>query len=323
MSSDNSVTRKDHRSLGKIPTQKVQIKERNVKLSSNCQRLKRKIMNISHKKKHIYIYTPNSTFRQQVIFNPTHFREIKTNQKQPQEMCLRISKDFQAKEGKSCRGTPGISPRPNLSQGVLEQVSYQIALCTPASIHPLSHHLRVANVHSTHSAAFSSSSSYGVICCLIFKPLVSIKEKSGGEGCKSLHSTCWGSHSSPSLDPAAKAPVQPQVTVVGEQTRLPRPVNLSILSLSLVCFLSCWHALGSSTTSSVENSFLQDLRVVLKKWFGAKKKGTQLQLCAQPLCFSSTWKYELCKQFIFHIPPVAKSAKADKRGSCTFLHLNY
>lgn len=68
-------------------------------------------------------------------------------------MCLRISKDFQAKEGKSWRGPPGVSPRPNLSQGVLEPVSYETALCTPASIHPLSHHLRGRCVHVSQMCA--------------------------------------------------------------------------------------------------------------------------------------------------------------------------
>lgn len=125
-------------------------------------------------------------------------------------MCLRISKDFQAKEGKSWRGPPGVSPRPNLSQGVLEPVSYETALHTrqhPSTVTPPSWQMRtcVANVHSTHSAASPPSSPHGVICCLIFMPLVSIK-KSGGEGCKSPRSTCSGQPQPPELGPCCQSP---------------------------------------------------------------------------------------------------------------------
>lgn len=144
-------------------------------------------------------------------------------------------------------------------------------LCTPASIHPLSHHLRGRCVHVSQMytpltvqplpppplmALFAAS-----FLCLWF-PLRRSREEKAVNLRVPL---APGSRSLPSSAPAAKAPVQPQVTAVGGQTRLPRPVNLSTLSLSLVCFLSCWHALGSSTTRSVENSFLQDLTVRFKE----------------------------------------------------------
>lgn len=63
----------------------------------------------------------------------------------------------------------------------------------------------------------------------------------------------------------------------------------------------------------VENSFLRDLRVHFKEVVWSSEEGRSVLARRRLSLLFLCMEYELCKQFIFHIPPVASSAKADRR----------
>lgn len=160
----------------------------------------------------------------------------------------------------------------------------------------------------------------GVICCLVFIPLVSIKWKSGVEDCKSLH---VGPVLIPYLrTPPAKATIwawgMADQEEEGKETF--EPFALGPLTRIYFLFLGFVFSAGGTCSAPappglVENSFLQNLTVRFKEVVWSWEEGSSvIALCPACSVFLSTWKYELCKQFIFHIPPVAKPAKADKGG---------